>query len=359
MKKKIIVRKDKEEMGEAPEILIAFARDKALAPLENTKANITNLETSIKTYEEAVKEYNAKLKTEDLKLEVLEANKDTAIEKETAKAKEMYGKFSKNICFNSLVSCDNGYLIVETNLLFANIRKDGGLRLSKRACLGAFKVALPLEKNMNRDYVWVENLTFKGSSGRAHWAVASSRICWGGWRTEIDDALRKGDYYQMFEVIMALIRASDDDAAAYISSHMWRDDRDISNIYTSKGEKIVAGDYILFVSKEHDNLEIKGHVAQVVLVRDTLMMKTIIKRIAGAENFEWNVPTNKAMKIPKEMYDAQEYYYISDQVITPVAKIIHMLDELPEGTSNDEAINLIKSEYEGKKIRLDLKKLMS
>lgn len=355
MKKRTLIRKDAEK-APVPEGLKEFFR-------KVTFQSVVTKETEKKVYESQIRDYENELSSARINLEKttkdlekIAANKEAMEEKSNLNAEELYKKFSKNICFNSFDIGD--YLSIRTNLLFADIRKNAGSRLHKRACLGAYQIILPTPLvGMARDYVWVDNLTFRSS--KAHWAISANRICWGGWASEIEAAMKKRDYYQMFEVIVSLIRAADDDAGAYLRSHEWRDRRDISKLTELTGDKIAPGDYVIFTGIEQDGLEILGHTAFVNSMNGNVMQCTI-KEIGNPRqvNFQWQVLSEKAMKITEEMFNAQSKYKIKSYEANPTAKIIKSIDEMPEGTPNSEAIKVAKEMASCKEIHLDIKKLM-
>lgn len=352
MKKKTLTRKT--ERAPMPEDLKSFFDKVTFQVVEQKKHNKLAQEQRILDYKAALTAERTNLEKTNRELEKYLGREEEMKEKSKESAEKMHERFSKNIWFDSFEIGD--HFVIKTKLIFTDIRKSAGLRLKKRSCLGSFRIHLPTQfTGLDSNYTYVENQTF--INGRANWAVSSGRVCWGEWRTDFDDVMRKKDYYQMFEMVVHLLRASDDDGAAYLRSHEWRDRREIYNIVKMVQEPIKPGDYVIFTGLEQDNLNILGYVSQLDSASGTLG-RFSIKEIGGNKNHFWNVRMDKAQKIPKEMYDAQARYKIKTTESNPVESILKAIDELPDGSTHEDAVELAKSMSTRKEIQLDITQLM-
>lgn len=283
---------------------------------------------------------------EKLKSEVPNTKKKAAEE-----AAHMLKDFSSNMFFESFDEIDRDYLVVNTKLLFANIRIANKSRENRRACLGAFKIFFPLRDiYQDRNSIRIENRTF---GYREHWAMSSGRVCWGEWFKEIDSAIRRRNYYEQFEIILALIRAPEHDSAAYETAHGWRDNRQVYKLCAASITKTTPGEYVMFLGS-FEGASLAGMVG--VCKQTGGDMNSYVVKPDGkifTSDFTWNMPHHLVMKIPRSMHDNQVRYDIKN-VLLPRDQILKSMDELPNGSVQEDAL----AQANKKEIKLDLKSLM-
>ncbi len=153
----------------------------------------------------------------------------------------MAAQFSR-LAKHAGVSCvtyikDTGTLLIETPLLFADIRttstRDSDRR---RVCIGGYKVrihsgvyGLSVEGVTQELYparqedreAYDEDEDEDDGEQYDHWAVRSGSPCWGEWQAIMEDCIQRYAIADMFDVVYHLLQAADQDESAYMRSNIW------------------------------------------------------------------------------------------------------------------------------------------
>jgi hypothetical protein len=171
-----------------------------------------------------IERYEADLLEARDRVQALLADKDrithsiaTHVPKDVARALRQLEKHA----YCAKVFIENEHVSVITHPIFTDIRKEAGTQASERTLLGIYRVNIRGENAIE-----VKNLTF---SHRPHWATQGGNIprllCLGEWQKEIARAFKEGNFAVVFDTVIHLLKAANQDDAAYTRSHLWKLER--------------------------------------------------------------------------------------------------------------------------------------
>ncbi len=305
--------------------------------LKNHQNNLKHTQEQAKYYENEV-EKCTKL-VADLR------KKET---KENDRSSDLLHKLRKHIAFDSIKSGVQGgydYIDITTKLLFSNIREKEGSRNENRACLGAYKIRITPR---NPGAAHAKNLTFQG---RDHWATSATGVCLGDWIDDYYNSVTREDFYTSFEAVIHLLTDASLDAAAYMRSHEWRDRREFEPINDFK-----KGDKVIFVDEKYDNLVLLGHVGMVHSRHtESSRYDVIFREAGGASEYAWTTRGRSLVSISDDTYNAQKIYEIPDKKTDLIrAEFMGEIDRLPNGSTNEDATEIVKKFSERIRSGVDL-----
>ncbi len=340
------IKKTKELPSKVLELFLKLETQE----LERARGEAASYENTIKSYETEVQNYKNHLKTVQEKVELL-SKKETH---EVKKTEDLMAKLRKHVCFDSVIAgrvSSSDYIEVTTKLLFSKIREAEGSKKEVRTCIGAYKIRmLP----GNQGTVYATNITY---ISKGHWATSSNIVCLGDWRNDYGRAIESKDFYTAFEIITLLLTDGTRDAAAYMRSHAWRDKH-----RTPKSEDAIKkGDYVMALIGHYDGLQILGHVGLHVGVESGDSWRALIqfKKVGGQTFYNWYVRTRDLFRITKELYDACDVYNVEEKPNTALDITLAKMDALPNGSTQEDADEIIAEHNTRATVRLDLSKLMA
>lgn len=283
-------------------------------------ADVQNLENEIKATEKAVE----KLKQDEV----------TGLPKRIAASEEAYAQLMRHSAVESIeVSGSN--LLIKTKLLFTDIRTSEGSRKTRRSCIGAFEVKIA----PGQLRVGVVNQLFTD-----HWAIRSGVPCLGEYSEDIETSIATQRWYQFFDTLYHFLRNAADDAAAYSSSHVWRQhNRKKSTLgYFVEPErppkKFAAGDTVICLEDTYESAEgLEGLTARVLDGGRNPEEQHVEFRRAmrghsncdGEDGHCWVIPTSYLAPITTAEYEAAEVYDPSFKK----GRVIDQIDALPDGST--------------------------
>lgn len=320
--------------------------------VEYYKRDIQQYQSYIEGNEQAIAEYKSSIKSrlETIKpvaKEEARLAKARDISKVEASATDIWKAILSHKGIESVEVIGTCFKIT-TRLLFANIRVKPGTPATKRACVGAFEIELPITgAGLN-----IKNLTFPGKYGM--WSIKSGSPCLGEWASEITRFRERGDYFGLIDMFFHYLRAADSDGSAFMASHRWRDEyRDLSH-YFRKGN-YRTGESVMALNDIDGTFSTKGKVGRLTAVtneRIVVHFRDSIKRVhdTSSSTYELVTRSNFIVPITDAAYEATGE---DKSIATMIKRILRTLDSLKEGTQKNAEATIIKQIKKNSKIRLD------
>jgi len=239
------------------------------------------------------------------------------------------------------VTGSDGRLVVETRLIFTDIRTYAGERETARRCIGAFEITV----DFTEQSVKIKNKMFvvSGSySGLSHWAIKNAEPCRGDHQDAFQNALQERDLYVLLEVIYHFL-LSTDDGGAYCRSHDWiklRNDNYTSPLRKGNYVYITRG-YEGYEPSEHGSYGLihrsNGSIAAVEL-KDTFNLGHDLNGLLPSDSTRgYMLPKQGMYKISKAQYDAENV----ELAQVRQNNVLDTLDALPFGSTLSEGNKII------------------
>lgn len=312
--------------------------------LVDARAQLAQYEKAVTDYSARVREFTARSAEQKATNEALEASALENAPKLKEEAETLFRRLSKYAGVQS-VSATESKIKVLTKLLFVPIRKEAGSKVEKRACIGAFQIDIS-PGNWN---IAIDNKLFTAS--KDHWAVNRNVPCQGTYQKDIQFAFKKMDYYGVFDILYHFLHSTDD-GSAYLRAHEWRDShRNLPGRVAS--ETFEAGDFVVNIAPQSDGKSLTGYVGKIISISGTSLSIEYKKSMGGHDGSGhgkdrhcWTSQDTEFIKITEEQYNAKEVYDLKD--VPGRVDALPILDALPDGTTLEEANEVLKEAYKVK-----------
>lgn len=246
---------------------------------------------------------------------------------------------AKKLRYVESIDIGGDNIVVQTRLIFTDIRKESGSRESQRRCLGAFKLTL----NFADNGVSIENILFTRPQGHDHWAIRNASPCQGEHRDRFNEAFRAGDLFMLLETCFHFLRSTDD-GGAYESSDSWLYNRDES--FRRGTPNVRKGSYV-FVHEDYDQFSATEHCNYAQIMRcdrgniylefkESFEFGHTLRGLAK-EGRGYRVPATAIRKITAKEYQDESL----DLETVRKGNPLEAIDALPDGSSLSDANNLL------------------
>lgn len=227
---------------------------------------------------------------------------------------------------------------VMTHPLFTKIRTADGSKVTKRRCLGAYRIRIV---RSNRTFQ-VVNATFRHLY-RQHWGVDSESACLGNWEPMYKELLANNDWVGLICMVILYLKDTQD-SGAYMRSHDWVTDRNENNFQTTtRRPRLAVGDAVIGRSSNYLALVAELHPDDSKYVRLTAYKgssqgsdwhdsKYVYKISKLKYRFMTNIPYSEIRAWAKAKEDKE----------MGAASIADMVDALKDGVTNEELLAKIK-----------------
>lgn len=238
------------------------------------------------------------------------------------------------------VSLDGDRLVIDTRLIFTDIRTGSGSRDYKRRCIGAFRIIIHADDNR----FYIQNRLFPRLNN-PHWTVGSSgNPCYGEHEDYFESALRERDYFMLLEYIYAFLRSTDD-GAAYLPSNNWIDERR-DRYGRATPPTIRKGNYVIVhTAYGQYNPDEHCQFGEVVRCHHGNIYVAFKKEFEFGHNLRglceegrgYRVPIQNVAKITKKQFDEESVNATEIRERNPLDE----LDALPFGSTLQDAKKII------------------
>ena len=226
----------------------------------------------------------------------------------------------------------DGKVSVYTPLLFCKIREGAGIRRSKRACIGAYKITL----DPSCYGISVRQMLFE-----RHWAINGTSPCMGEYQDEVVRRFDRGDMYGIVDIMYQWLIGADNDGGAYMRSHEWRDqhrNRIAGTASAAPPRTYSREEHVIFTEKQVDGRFLQGRTGIISSCNQSVATVQWRPHPADKNGREWTVQTSQLLPITKAQYEAAVMYEIKN----PARSVLEKIDALADGTSLKQALSLAR-----------------
>lgn len=308
--------------------------------IEGSQRDITNYRSNIRRNYENITERGENIVTLTRDKKKIEKEiEDMDNTEATAKVVENLDMVRRLKYVESIEVSDDA-VVVNTRLIFTDIRKESGSREYTRRCIGAFKITFYLAQKATR----IQNMLFPNI--RHHWAVGSERRgvpCQGEHEERFEDAYNKNDLFMLLETVYHFLLSTDDNGA-YLSSDEWIENR--NRQYGVVNVPSLRKDNYVFVHTDYEQYSAERDCNYAKIVRcdhGNIYLQFAEPfdyghdmRGLAPEGTGYRVPSMNVKKISKAEYDAKELTLETVRNDKP----LDALDLLPDGSTLSDANEL-------------------
>lgn len=321
--------------------------EEAVPELSRQKERSRDYGQQVENYMAEANRYKQHKKDADALIERLTQESEAKKGEVTEKAKALYRMFMRHSAVESF-KMDRGAIKITTKLIFADIRLKDGSRDLQRACLGAFVFTIG-KRNFR-----IKNLLFDDSE-YDHWGVSQGNPCLGEYRKDFDAARNRNDWYGLFDLMYHYMR-SIEDSGAYKRAHYWRNERRLTKLAPDAAKPLEVGSYVICTEQDAEGKALIGLVGKVIWKAEDFMSIEFKENVGGhmgeggtgKDEYCWNLHAHQVAAISQEMYEAKSKYDIADITI-PVRSIFSAVDNLPDGSSLEDAKGIAAETYKKNK----------